>query len=84
MDFLGPELLAQVGGADDVDEQDGHLPERLFGRGRLSCRKRSDLCAQRRQRGLNDGVSEQGTLSLERGDGDLQLFLFCAHAAREW
>ena len=73
MDFLWVQVLAERGGAHDIEEQDGDLLERLRRRGgqRPRERKSGELDTQRSQCGLGNCISEQGALSLERGDSGL-------------
>ena len=80
---LGVEVLAQRGGAHDVNEQDGDLLEGLrrgFVRGR--CRQRDDFGAQGGECRIDDRIAEQGALRLKPGDGGFELLPFSGHRVR--
>jgi hypothetical protein len=87
VDVLGVEVLAQPGGTDDVEEQDGDLPERLVGwrgadRRRHIVGQGGQSVAQGGEAGVDDSIAEQATLSLQRLDGGCQLFAVRGHDDR--
>ena len=77
-DGLRVQLLAEVGGADHVQEQDAHLLESLGGFDR-SCR-RGDQCGepglQWRHRHVHHCIAKQRTLGFKRLDPGFELLLF--------
>ena len=83
-DGFGVEVLGERGRADDVEEQDADLLERLggFGRGRRRRSQCGQLGLERRQRRVDHRVTEQTALGLQGLDPGLELLLFGRHPVR--
>ena len=81
VDVFRVEVLAECGGADDVEEQHRHLPQGLPGRsgrraGGLQPVQRGQALAQRSDHGINRRVAQQRALGFQRGDGAGELLKF--------
>ena len=82
MDVFRVEVLAQRGGADDVEKQHADLPQCLVG-GHCGQRRLQgrELGAQRIHRQVDHRITEQRALRFEASDGGCQRLLFGAHDA---
>ena len=62
----------------DVEKQDSDLPEGLGGgrRGGYRCDERGEPGAQRRDRGLENRITEHAPIGFEPLDGRFELLLF--------
>ena len=65
---FGVEVLAQRGGAHDVEKQDADLLERLRRLGSARLAQRSELGASRGSSGVDDRIAKSRALGLQRGD----------------
>ena len=73
----------QRGGADHVEEQDGDLLEGLGRFGGASGGQRRELGAQAGNGRIDDGITEQRALRLERLDRGLELLLLGRHRRQD-
>ena len=88
VNVFGIEVLAQVGGADDIHEQHGRLFQLLAGHRWLCRRARQgvQLGAQRRNGHVHHRVTQNRPLPLDGGDAGVDVLVLChdaiMHAAR--
>ena len=81
--LLGVETLAQVGRADDVEEQNGGLLERLVLERIRGCnRQRGELASERSKRRIDDGIAQHRTLRFQHTDGGFEFLTFARHRGR--
>ena len=81
VNVLGIEPVPDLGGPDNVDEQDRHLLERRAVVGAVTVAERGEAGPQRSERDLDDRIAKGLALRFQRRDRRLEFGTFRRHEA---